>query len=260
MAPRASAARTAASAAGSGAPMAGDPALAGDPVVAGPADSAARPRLTREKVLRAALKFVDANGLAALSMHKLGAELGVQGMSLYSHVASKDALLDGIVEAMTWEAEMPLADGTDWRDALRHLAREIRAVILRHPAAAPLLVSRPVMPTRRLEQVDAYRRLLMREGFTEDRALDVLRTVFMYAHGYALAEACYTRCAECGPWPGDELSQMRRVTQMVPRDAPDHLLRLAMLFCGRCNMDDQFSLGIDLMIHGLDCENDDPGC
>jgi hypothetical protein len=157
---------------------------------------------------------------------------------------------------MTWEAQMPPGDGADWRDALRHLACEIRSLILRHPAAAPLLVSRPVMPTRRLEQVDAYRALLMRAGFTEDRALDVLRTVYMYAHGYALAEACYTRCAECGPWPGDELSQMRRVTDMVPRDAPDHLLRLAMLFCGRCNMDEQFNLGIDLMIRGLDCDND----
>ncbi len=259
MAPRARAAR-AASMAGNGTPMAGNPAVTGGPAVAGPADSAARPRLTRQKVLRAALEFADANGLAALSMHKLGAELGVQGMSLYSHVASKDALLDGIVEAMTSEAEIPPADGMDWRDALRHLAREIRAMILRHPAAAPLLVSRPVMPTRRLEQVDAYVRLLMREGFTEDRALDVLRTVYVYAHGYALAEACFTRCAECGPWPGDELSQMRRVTQMVPRDAPDHLLRLAMLFCGRCDMDEQFTLGIDLMIRGLDCANDDPGC
>ncbi|MGH3124971.1 MAG: TetR/AcrR family transcriptional regulator C-terminal domain-containing protein [Streptosporangiaceae bacterium] len=211
-------------------------------------------------MLRAALEFVDANGLAALSMHKLGAELGVQGMSLYSHVDSKDALLDGIVEAMTWEAEMPPADGIDWRDALRHLAREIRTVILRHPAAAPLLVSRPVMPVRRLEQVDAYRTLLVEEGFTEDRALDVLRTVYMYAHGSALAEACFTRCAEFGPWPGDELSRMRRVTEMVPRDAPDHLLRLALLFCGRCDMDGQFTLGVDLMIRGLDCENGDSGC
>jgi len=218
---------------------------------------AARPRLTREKVLKAALEFVDANGLAALSMHKLGAELGVQGMSLYSHVASKDALLDGIVEAMTWEAEMPAA-GMDWRDALRHLAREIRGVILRHPAAAPLLVSRRVMPVRRLEQVDAYVRLLMREGFTEDRAMDVLRTVVVYAHGYALVEACFTACADCGPWPADELGQIRRVTEMVPRDAPDHLLRLAILFCGRCDMDEQFSLGIDLMIRGLDCENGEP--
>ena len=218
---------------------------------------AARPRLTRQKVLKAALEFVDANGLAALSMHKLGAELGVQGMSLYSHVASKDALLDGIVEAMTWEAEMPAA-GMDWRDALRHLAREIRGVILRHPAAAPLLVSRRVMPVRRLEQVDAYVRLLMREGFTEDRAMDVLRTVVVYAHGYALVEACFTACADCGPWPADELGQIRRVTEMVPRDAPDHLLRLAILFCGRCDMDEQFSLGIDLMIRGLDCENGEP--
>jgi hypothetical protein len=116
------------------------------------------------------------------------------------------------------------------------------------------------MPVRRLEQVDAYRTLLMRAGFTEDRALDVLRTVFMYAHGYALAEACFTRCADCGPWPADELSQMRRVSDMVPRDAPDHLLRLAMLFCGRHDMDDQFTLGIELMIRGLDCENDGPGC
>jgi AcrR family transcriptional regulator len=70
-------------------------------------------------VLRAALDFVDANGLAALSMHKLGAEVGVQGMSLYSHVENKDELLDGIVEAMAAEAEPPPADGTGWRDALR---------------------------------------------------------------------------------------------------------------------------------------------
>ena len=219
-----------------------------------------RPRLTRKRVLKAALEFVDANGLAALSMHKLGAKLGVQGMSLYSHVASKDALLDGIVEAMTWETEMPPADDANWRDALRHLATEIRAIILRHPAAAPLLVSRPVMPTRRLEQVDAYVRLLMQAGFTEERAMDVLRTVVMYAHGYALVEACFTACTGCGPWPADELSRMRRVTEMVPRDAPDHLLRLAMQFCGRCNMDDQFTLGIELMIRGLDAENGGPGC
>jgi AcrR family transcriptional regulator len=237
---------------------AGDRALT--PSAEDPGHGPPRQRLTREKVLRAALDFVDANGLAALSMHKLGAELGVQGMSLYSHVASKDALLDGIVEAMTWEAQMPPAGSGDWRDALRQLAGEIRGIILRHPAAAPLLVSRPVMPTRRLEQVDAYVRLLMRAGFTEDRAMDVLRTVVVYAHGYALVEACFLGCAVCGPWPDDELSQIRRLSQMVPRDAPDHLVRLAMLFCGRCDMQEQFSLGIDLMIRGLDRTSSEPGC
>ena len=212
-----------------------------------------RPRLTREKVLRAALEFVDANGLAALSMHKLGAELGVQGMSLYSHVENKDALLDGIVEAMTAESEPPPADGTGWRDALRHLAAEIRAVVLRHPAAAPLLVSRQVMTTRQLQQVDGYRGLLVRQGFTESRAVEVLRTLYGYALGFALIEANLVAGGQRGPWPDDELSRMRRVTEMVPRDAPDHLLRLAMVFCGQCDMAEQFELGVELMIRGLDC-------
>ena len=91
-------------------------------------------------------------------------------------------------------------------------------------------------------------------------AMDVLRTVVVYAHGYALVEACFLGCAVCGPWPDDELSQMRRVSQMVPRDAPDHLVRLAMLFCGRCDMEEQFALGIDLMIRGLDATSGEPGC
>jgi AcrR family transcriptional regulator len=257
MAPRARAARTTASEPGSGRPAAGDPAVAGSAQSAG--GSGPRPRLTREKVLRAALEFTDANGLAALSMQKLGAELGVQGMSLYSHVVNKDELLDGIVEAMTAEAEPPPADGTGWRDALRRLARDIRAMILRHPAAAPLLVSRQVMTTRQLQQVDGYLALLTRQGFTEDRAIEVLRTLYGYALGFALVEANLAAGGQRGPWPDDELSRMRRVTEMVPRDAPDHLLRLAMLFCGQCDMADQFELGVELMIRGLDREDGEPG-
>jgi AcrR family transcriptional regulator len=257
MAPRARAARATASEPGNSGSAAGDPAVAGS---ARSADrGGTRPRLTREKVLRAALDFVDANGLAALSMHKLGAELGVQGMSLYSHVENKDELLDGIVEAMTAETEPPPADDTGWRDALRRLAGEIRAMILRHPAAAPLLVSRQVMTTRQLQQVDGYRALLIGQGFTEGRAVAVLRTLYGYALGFALVEANLVAGGQCGPWPGDELSRMRRVTEMVPRDAPDHLLRLAMLFCGQCDMAEQFSLGVELMIRGLDREDGEPG-
>ena len=123
---------------------------------------------------------------------------------------------------------------------------------LRHPAAAPLLVSRQVITTRQLQQVDGYLGLLMRQGFTEDRAVEVLRTLYGYALGSALVEANLVAGGQRGPWPGDELSRMRRVTEMVPRDAPDHLLRLAMLFCGQCDMDEQFSLGVELMIRGLD--------
>jgi len=79
----------------------------------------------------------------------------------------------------------------------------------------------------------------------------VLRTVYGYALGFGLMEANLAAGGQCGPWPDDELSRMRRVTEMVPRDAPDHLLRLAMLFCGQCDMGEQFSLGVELMIRGI---------
>src|SRR5260370_39996060 len=95
----------------------------------------ARERLTRERVLRAALEFTDTQGLAALSMQKLGAELGVKGMSLYTHVDGKDALLDGIVDIMSAEVEMPAAASGDWGDGLARPARALRERIRRHPAA-----------------------------------------------------------------------------------------------------------------------------
>src|SRR5258708_9861119 len=108
---------------------------------------AARERLTRDRVLRAALEFTDAHGLAELSMPKLGAKLGVKGMSLYSHVDGKDGLLDGIVEILSAEAEMPPAAGLDWRDAPRRPALSPRAGVRPPPAPAPPLVTPPVMPT-----------------------------------------------------------------------------------------------------------------
>jgi TetR/AcrR family transcriptional regulator, tetracycline repressor protein len=210
-----------------------------------------RARLSRERVLHTALDYVDTHGLAALSMQKLGAELSVRGMSLYNYVESKDALLDGIVEIMSQEMEFPPAD-MPWRDALRFHANSIRALIRRHPAAAPLLVSRSVMPTRRLEVLNAFQQLLVKAGFGEDGAIEALRTVVVYAQGYALTEVCYSSSTREPGWPADELSRIRRVSEMVPRDAPDHLLRIAMLFCGHCDLDDQFQTGLDLLIRGLE--------
>lgn len=211
-----------------------------------------REKLTRERVLRAALDFVDAHGLAALSMHKLGAALGVKGMSLYTHVDSKDALLDGLVEVMSAETAPAPAPGADWRDALRGYARSLREVMRRHPAAAPLMVSRPVMPASRLERLDGYLQVLLHAGFPEDLALEALRIVFVYAHGHALAEVTFTDCGVSAAADGDQLTLIRRATEMVSRDTPDHLLRLAVRFCGGSDLDRQFDLGIDLMIRGLE--------
>ncbi|MGH3621773.1 MAG: TetR/AcrR family transcriptional regulator C-terminal domain-containing protein [Sciscionella sp.] len=213
--------------------------------------AAARQRLTRQRVLQAALSYVDAHGLDALSMHKLGVDLGVKGMSLYSHVASKDALLDGIIEAMWEEVRISPTTGMTWQDAVRCYATSLRELINRHPAAAPLM-SRSVVPTRALEEADAYRQVLLRDGFTNEQAIRTLRAVAVYARGSALTEASWGATGEQHPTTEDDLSVLRRVTDMVPHNVPDHLLRLALDYCGNRDPDDQFEFGLELIVCGLD--------
>jgi len=213
----------------------------------------ARARLTREHVLQAALDYVDGHGLEALSMNKLGAGLGVRGMSLYSHVDSKDALLDGIVEAMWAEVGLPVTTGMTWPEAVRCYAHSLRDMIVRHPAAAPLL-NRGLMPARSLEYLDACRQVLLRDGFTQHRVMQALRAVYVYATGYGLAEVTWWRDA-AGRHRPDDLGVLRRVTELVPRTVPDHLLRLAVEFCcdsqQATGQTDHFRSGLDLMVQGL---------
>jgi AcrR family transcriptional regulator len=205
--------------------------------------------LTRSRVVETALRLVDEHGLAALSMHRLGAELGVRGMSLYGHVEGKDDLLDEIVERIWSEITPPTGDG-DWREAVRSLARALREVALRHPSAAPLLLSRRRLPGPALRVSDGFLRTLQTGGIAESTAVPLLRTVVAYGLGYALAELS---------WPGaapdadeDELRRFRRVSSLVPRNLDDDMLRVALLVCGDCDTAYDFELGLELMVRGLE--------
>ncbi|HUP16880.1 MAG TPA: TetR family transcriptional regulator, partial [Acidimicrobiia bacterium] len=102
----------------------------------------ARVPLTRERVLRAAMTLADKGGIESLSMRKLGLALGVEAMSLYNHVANKDEILDGIVDLVAGEVEVPATEG-DWKAAVRQSAISTHEVLLRHPWACSLSVSRP---------------------------------------------------------------------------------------------------------------------
>src|SRR5258706_5577596 len=97
-----------------------------------------RTRLTRNRVVATAIALADANGIQALSMRKLGVELGVEAMSLYNHVANKDDLLDGMIDGVFGEIDLPTG-GTDWRTAMRLRAISAREVMSRHPSAIGLL-------------------------------------------------------------------------------------------------------------------------
>src|SRR6266545_209373 len=199
-------------------------------------ERAARAPLSRQQVLRAALDYVDQHGLEALSMHKLGAELGVKAMSLYKHVADKDDILDGIVELLWDEIPTEPAAG-DWREAIR-------------PHAATLLYSRQEIRERPLRLAHGALRLMRKDGVPEECAVALLRTVFPYGIGYALAELSLPPPPP--PGPDSEIALIRQVSGMLSPQAPDDLVRTALLVCGDCDMTAQFRIGVDLMIHGLD--------
>src|SRR6187401_2799921 len=107
------------------------------------ADSKAEPRvpLSRERVLQAAIRLADEGGIESLTMRKLARELGVEAMSLYNHVANKDEIIDGIIDLVASEADLP-ADATDWKAAMRQSAISMRDAFLRHPWASSLWMSR----------------------------------------------------------------------------------------------------------------------
>src|SRR3954471_5921360 len=113
-----------------------------------------RTPLSRERVLAAAVALADEHGLESLSMRKLGEAVGVEAMSLYNHVANKSDLLDGMIDQVFGEIDMP-TEATGWRAAMRTRAVSARAVLARHPWAIALMQSRTSPGPANLRHHDA---------------------------------------------------------------------------------------------------------
>ncbi|MCW2719727.1 TetR/AcrR family transcriptional regulator C-terminal domain-containing protein [Pseudonocardia sp.] len=151
-----------------------------------------RPVLTREAVFAAALALIDTDGVDALSMRRLGRALGHDPMRLYRHVASKDALLDGVVELVMAELRVPASD--DWEQALRRTAHSFRAIALAHPHVVPLLVTRPLAtplgrrPPGTLRPLEELLELFVSSGFSERAALHACRLSMGFLYGHVLNE------------------------------------------------------------------------
>ncbi|MFF9869720.1 TetR/AcrR family transcriptional regulator [Streptomyces sp. NPDC013953] len=148
-----------------------------------------RAGLTRQTVLEAAVRLVDREGMKALSMRRLGAELGVEAMTLYHHVPSKSALLDGMIEQIVAEAVPPEFGAATWREDLRAYAHALMAALAAHPHAVPLLLSRPALTPRNLRTMDAVVRMLHEAGFPLPRTLDILYSLTGFVVGHAAGQA-----------------------------------------------------------------------
>src|ERR1700682_3608599 len=146
-----------------------------------------RAALTRERILRAAIRGADRDGIESLTMRKLGQKLGVEAMSLYNHVRNKVDMLDGMVDVVFGEIDLPV-NHVDWRTAMRKRAISAREVLLRHPWAIGLMESRATPGPATLRHHDAVLGSLRTAGFSVDLAAHAYSILDGYIYGFTLTE------------------------------------------------------------------------
>ncbi|MGY2067744.1 TetR/AcrR family transcriptional regulator [Blastococcus sp. SYSU DS0619] len=159
---------------------------------------AGRSGLDRRRILGAAIEYIDAHGLNALTMRRLGAHLGVEAMALYRYVPGREQLLDGVVESVIDELygdpDVHLAASHGWQDYLQRLAHGVRRIALAHPEVFPLVATRPPAapwvrpPLRSLRWVESFLDALIDSGFTEEAAVAAYRAYSSFLLGHLLLE------------------------------------------------------------------------
>ena len=207
-----------------------------------------RTPLTRATVVRAAIAFADQHGIEALSMRKLGDDVGVEAMSLYNHVANKSDLLDGMIDAVFGEIDMP-TDATDWKAALRQRGISARDVLARHRWAIGLMESRTSPGPATLRHHDAVIGTLRRGGFSVAMAAHAFSVLDSHLYGFALQEA--TLPFETGE---DTAELAREILAMTSPDDYPHLTEMTVEHILQPGYDygDEFAFGLDLILDGLD--------
>ncbi|MCP2257732.1 transcriptional regulator, TetR family [Streptoalloteichus tenebrarius] len=144
------------------------------------------PRLSPDRIRAAALRILDEEGLAALSMRRLAEALGVRAASLYNHVRTKEALLNEVANAIVAEVDPRVLDADDWRDAVLGWARAYRAALAAHPNIVPFLAREPLDREASLRLADAVHGTLVRAGWPPRQATMIGAAVRYLVLGAAL--------------------------------------------------------------------------
>ena len=216
-----------------------------------------REPLSRDRVLAAAMAVADTEGLPAVTMRRVAAGLGVEAMSLYHHLRGKDALLDGLVEAVVREIEQELGSSpdaaADWRTALRGRCLSAREVMVRHPWAPGLISSRPSVSPVLYAYYEEILATLVSGGFTYHLAHRAIHALGSMVLGYA-QEVFSPGAADEGP--SDEEAEamlaelavaLPHLTAMVASELHDHDEDPL----GWCDSRAEFEFTLDLLLDGL---------
>ena len=203
--------------------------------------------LSRERVLGAAVLLADEDGLESLTMRELGLRLGVEAMSLYNHVANKDDLLDGMVDLVVNEIDLP-SDATDWKAAMRGRAISAWAVFSRHPWASALVDSRESSGPARLRYFDWVIGTLRRAGFTLELAVRAFSLLDSYVYGFGRQQLNMSAGGDIEP------EQMGEAfLRAIPADEYPYLREMVVEYAMTSGYDESadFDFGLDLILDGL---------
>ncbi len=203
--------------------------------------------LTRERILRTALRIMDEEGLDAITMRRIGRELGVEAMSLYNHVEDKDDVLEGVSELVLSEFEFP-EPVEDWEESVRAGARAWRSLLLAHPNVCTLLSERrkPIGSPEALKPIEYALDVLHRAGLTEKETVQAFRLFGGYVMGSVTMQVGNMMTGVDGAplMTPEELGAV-----LPPARVPRFLQMLPHL--QECDPDEDFEFGLDVLIAGI---------
>jgi len=206
--------------------------------------------LTREGILEAALRIVDGEGLDALTMRRLAAELGVNPMSIYHHLPGKEAVVSGLVEVVFSGMRMPPSEGLPWQGRVRAYARAYREVVRSHPNLALRIVSDAAAVSEAvLSGAEPLYAALEEAGLPPAMIVRAADTLVDFVHGFALGEASNPSgefdvgselLARIEAWPTGEVPALRRIFGALGEEG------------ARYDFDAGFEAGLDILINGTE--------
>ena len=205
-----------------------------------------RAPLSRKRVLDGAVTVADSGGIAGLTIRSLAEHLGVKPMSVYHHVANKDEILDGIVDIVFSQIELPEANG-EWRSEISRRARSARAVLRKHPWAIGLMETRTNPGPATLRHHNAVLGALRAGGFSVGLTAHAYALLDSFVYGFALQEATL-------PFEDQSVEEVA-APMMEAFESGDypHLLELVTEHALKPGYDfgDEFEFGLELVLDGL---------
>ena len=206
-------------------------------------------RLSRGAVVQAAVRIADEGGLEAVTMQRVAEQVGAEAMSLYRHVRNKEDLLDGIVDIVYAEMELPQPGG-DWRTAMRERAISARDVLRRHPWAISLMESRASPGPANLRHHDTVSGVLLDAGFSGVTATRAYNLLDSYIYGFVLQETTLP----FGSTDEMEAQATSMMGEMAPGEYENLRAIAAALVTAGFTYADEFEFGLDLILDGIERE------